>query len=104
MDRRNFIKAGSIAMSAGILSPNLGYTQEKKDKKTVRLGVIGVGGRGRRHVAVCLNRDDVEIVAICDTQENSLARCREQFKKNSKNLPTEYTGGVDAYKRMLEKE
>ncbi len=93
-----------MAMGAGILSPTLSNAEEKKDKKIIRLGVIGVGGRGRRHVAVCLNRDDVNIVAICDIQEGSLARCREQFKKSNKHLPTEYSGDMNAYKRMLDKE
>src|SRR5690606_12305901 len=104
MDRRNFIKAGSIVMGTGILSPTLSYSEMKRDKKTIRLGVIGVGGRGRRHVAVCLNREDVNIVAICDIRESSLARCREQIKKSNKQLHIEYSGDVDAYKRMLDKE
>ncbi|MBD1423920.1 Gfo/Idh/MocA family protein [Sphingobacterium chuzhouense] len=104
MDRRHFIKAGSIVMGAGLLSSELSYANDRNIKKNVRLGVIGVGGRGRRHVAVCLNRQDVDIVAICDIQEDSLARCREQFKKVGQNLPKEYTGGFEAYKHMLDKE
>src|SRR5690606_7005162 len=75
-----------------------------KDTKQIRLGYIGVGMRGRNHVDLGLRRDDVNIVAICDTQEDSLARCREQFKKANKKMPKEYTGGLDAYKKMLDKE
>jgi len=70
-----------------------------KDK--VRLGFIGVGLRGRSHVGEGLLRDDVDIVAICDTQESSLQYCGEQFNKAGKALPKEYTGSIDAYKRLL---
>ena len=102
MNRRGFIKTGSVAAAAASILPS--GTLFAKDKKKIKLGYIGVGMRGRNHVNLGLRRDDVEITAICDTQEDSLSRCREQFKKANKKLPNEYTGGIDAYKRMLEKE
>jgi predicted dehydrogenase len=43
-------------------------------------------------------------VAVCDTQEESLAQCRKQFNAKGTKLPKEYTGGVDAYKKMLSNE
>lgn len=101
MDRRYFIKAGSAAAGFSILPSGLLFA---KDKKKIRLGFIGVGSRGRRHVNLILQRDDVDITAVCDTQEDSLAHCRKLFKRAEKKLPKEYTGGVDAYKRMLDKE
>src|SRR5690606_21635936 len=102
MDRRNFLKAGSVA-AVGATMLN-GEKLFAKNKSSIRVGFIGVGLRGRNHVAIALRRDDVQVVAICDTQEDSLARCRKQFKEFKKKAPKEYTGGVDAYKRMLEKE
>jgi hypothetical protein len=102
MDRRDFIKAGSLTAAVGILPS--GSLFAVGDQAPIRLGVIGVGLRGRSHIELGLRRDDVTIVAICDIQEDSLARCREQFKKTNKNLPTEYKGSIDAYKRMLDKE
>src|SRR3546814_8924368 len=65
---------------------------------------MGVGGRCRSHVRMGLNRDDLNVVAVCDIQEDSLAHCRKLFKDASKPMPKEYTGGLDAYKEMLEKE
>ncbi len=102
MNRRKFLKSSTIA-SAGltILPTGLLFA---KDKGVVRLGFIGVGLRGRVHVREGLLRDDVEIVAICDTQESSLKLCREQFVKAGKKLPKEYTGGVDAYKKLLDRK
>lgn len=102
MDRRNFIKTGTAAAAgATILS---GGELFAKNKSTIRVGFIGVGMRGRNHLAIALRRDDVNVVAICDTQEDSLARSRKQFKEFNKKAAKEYTGGLDAYKKMLDKE
>jgi len=102
MDRRNFVKTGTVA-AAGATMLN-GGNLFAKNKSTIRVGFIGVGMRGRNHLAIALRRDDVNVVAICDTQEDSLARARKQFKEFNKKAPKEYTGGVDAYKKMLDKE
>ncbi|WP_345231165.1 Gfo/Idh/MocA family protein [Olivibacter ginsenosidimutans] len=102
MNRRSFIKSGSMAAAAtGILSHTTALAQ---GKSKIRLAFIGVGMRGRNHVALALRRDDIDVVAICDTQESSLASCRKQFQKANKKLPKEYTGGEDAYKKMLDQE
>lgn len=102
MNRRKFIKSSTLT-TAGltILPTGLLFA---KDKSIIRLGYIGVGLRGRTHIQQGLLRNDVEITAICDTQESSLALCREQFVKAGKKLPQEYTGGLNAYKKMLERK
>ncbi|MBS1501372.1 MAG: Gfo/Idh/MocA family oxidoreductase [Bacteroidetes bacterium] len=102
MERREFIKQGALATAGLTLLPSGSLFAATADK--VRLGFIGVGLRGRSHVGEALLRDDVEIVAICDTQESSLQYCREQFKKANKPLPKEYTGGLDAYKSLLDRK
>jgi hypothetical protein len=99
MERREFIKQSSITAAGIALMPN---TQLFAAKDKVRLGYIGVGLRGRSHVGEGLLRDDVEIVAICDTQESSLQYCREQLQKAAKPMPKEYTGSIDAYKGLLD--
>src|SRR5690606_6063198 len=90
------IVAGTTILPSGILFA--------KDKGNIKLGYIGVGLRGRNHIREGLLRDDVEIAAICDIQESSLKLCREQFVKAGKKLPEEYTGSLDAYKRLLERK
>lgn len=102
MNRRNFIKSSTLT-TAGITILPTGLLFSK-DKPVVRLGYIGVGLRGRVHIEVGLKRDDVEITAICDVQESSLKFCREQFVKAKKKLPKEYTGSLEAYKKLLERK
>lgn len=99
MDRREFVKNTAVGMTGFTILPSGMLFGKDTDK--VRLGYIGVGLRGRNHIGEGLLRNDVEIVAICDIQESSLKYCREQFVKAKKKLPTEYTGGLDAYKKLI---
>src|ERR1700761_6224098 len=102
MERRDFIKQGAAVAAGLTILPAGSLFARNKDK--VRLGFIGVGLRGRSHVGEGLLRDDVEIVAICDTQESSLQYCREQFDKVKRARLAEYTGSLDAYKRLLDRK
>lgn len=102
MERREFIKQSSIAAAGFAILPSGSLFAANKDK--IKLGYIGVGERGRNHIAEGLLRDDVEIAAICDIQESSLQLCREQIKKSGKAMPQEYTGGLDAYKKLLDRK
>lgn len=100
MERRDFIKNGAVA-AAGISILPTG-TLFAKDNGRVRLGYIGVGARGMSYISEGVLRDDVEIVAICDTQESSLKICRSFIAKSGRPAAKEYTGGLDAYKALLD--
>jgi len=102
MERREFIKQGAVAAAGLTILPMGSLFAANKDK--VRLGFIGTGERGRSHIGEALLRSDVEIVAVCDIQERSLQKCREQITKSGKKLPQEYTGGLDAYKKLLDRK
>ncbi|HWZ34907.1 MAG TPA: Gfo/Idh/MocA family oxidoreductase, partial [Mucilaginibacter sp.] len=102
MERRKFIASGAIAATGFTLLP--GGTLFAKANDKVRLGYIGVGDRGMSHISEGTLRDDVEIVAICDIQERSLKRCREFIAKAGRPKAAEYTGGLDAYKKLLERK
>ncbi len=100
MNRKEFIKTGVIAGAGFTILPS-GTLFAKSDGK-VRLGYIGVGARGMSHISAALLRDDTEIVAICDIQERSLNICRSAISKKGRTPAKEYTGGLDAYKKLLE--
>ena len=62
MKRRDFIKASATTGVA--LSAANAFAGEPKRK--IRLGMIGVGLRGTWHLKNALERDDVDVKAICD--------------------------------------
>src|SRR6201988_1033483 len=100
MDRRTFVKNSAIAAAGFTILPSGSLFANASGK--ARLGYIGVGARGMSHISEGILRDDVEIVAICDTQERSLKICREYIAKKGKPAAKEFTGGLDAYKKLLE--
>jgi hypothetical protein len=102
MDRREFVRNTAVGLAGLTILPTGSLFAKNADK--VRLGYIGVGLRGRSHIGEGLLRNDVKIVAICDTQESSLKYCRAQFVKAKKKLPVEYTGGLSAYKKLLDRK
>jgi hypothetical protein len=102
MHRRDFVRNTAVGLAGLTILPTGSLFARNADK--IRLGFIGVGQRGRDHINEGLLRSDVDIVAICDIQESSLKYCREQFVKAKKKLPTEYTGGVEAYKKLLDRK
>ncbi|RZK50791.1 MAG: Gfo/Idh/MocA family oxidoreductase [Pedobacter sp.] len=101
MERREFLKRGGMAAAGFSILPTGALFAQHKDK--VRLGYIGVGARGMNHINEGALREDVEIVAICDTQESSLKICREYLAKKGRPAAKEYTGSLDAYKALLDR-
>ena len=101
INRRSFIKNSAVAgVGLSLISaPNLVWG---KDDRKVRMGLIGVGLRGRNHLNILLRRKDTEVVAICDIDVNSLAQSQEMIKKMGGKKALEFTGSDLAYLKMLE--
>ena len=103
ISRRDFIRTGSVAgLGLSLISfPNILLG---KDDRKVKIGLIGVGLRGRNHLNLLLRRVDVEVVAICDIDANSLSASREMIKKSGKKVVKEFTGSETAYLKLLEED
>ena len=71
MNRREFIKAGTLAAGA-VAVPNILRAENAGQK--VRMGFIGVGNRGTQVLHLFMNFPDVEVTAICDIYEPYLNR------------------------------
>ena len=84
--RRDFLKiaAGSTA-SAQALSGLTFLTQPEKvfgANDRVRVAVCGLRGRGKDHLNAFSHVPNVEIAALCDVDENVLAKRRSEVKGN----------------------
>ncbi|MCG8306811.1 MAG: Gfo/Idh/MocA family oxidoreductase [Cytophagales bacterium] len=98
--RREFIKTSATAIAgASVMTPNVIFG---KDDRKVRMAFIGLGGRGRWHMKLCLQREDVEVKAICDIDPKAIAASEKMLKTAGyKNVPA-YTDGEEAYLKLLE--
>jgi myo-inositol 2-dehydrogenase/D-chiro-inositol 1-dehydrogenase len=121
--RRHFIKKSSAALIAGALSSNfvLGKPSAKGAKNaaggpvekfdvngdTLKVGLIGCGGRGTGAASNALNADDNVVVtamadAFTDQLDNSFKSLKTEFGDRIKVDPEHKFVGFDAYQKVID--
>ncbi len=94
-NRRTFLKTtAGAALSFGMIAPHRGWSAND----TIRIGVVGIRGRGRSHIQSFGSLENVDVTAICDVDENILNDRAESMKDHLKQPVKKY---VD-YREMLE--
>ena len=116
LSRRDLLRAGALAgASLGLANLGLGSepsaiaraeaeyqegTQTKNETvtgmkfprtETVRLGIIGVGGRGTSLLRDLLAIDHVEVRAVCDIVKEKALKAQARVEKAGQKSPTLYT-------------
>jgi predicted dehydrogenase len=104
MNRKDFIKNTAFAGLSLSLFPTTNIFAGMGDGPKVRLAIIGCGARGIGHVDLVLRRNDTELVAICEVEPRALQRTKDLIKKSGKKMPQVYTGDVNAWQTLLQKE
>lgn len=77
-----------------------GYAAQKLDK--VRLGFIGLGGRGSAAVERMSYIEGVDIVALCDQYEDRVEKNQKLLENRGLPKAKSYSGSKGAYKKMCE--
>ncbi len=78
-----------------------GYAAPKLE--TVRIGLIGVGGRGSGALRRLVRIEGVKITALSDINPERVNRANE-FLKGMGHTPAGYTGGEDEWKKLCERD
>ena len=107
IDRRSFLKGGAAGVAAAAVTdaarPNLSAADESEEP--VRIGVVGVGGRGRWHIKNMLSyQQGVVIPAICDYRKDRLAMAVDYVKNAKGYTPDGYSKDEHDYRNMLERD
>ena len=113
-NRRDFLKGtlwmGAVAAASGCVSgglgaPSSGYGQGFRVApiKKVRVGVIGVGHRGRGAVHRLSAIPGVEVTALCDLYRERIGYEQKWLKDNGKPAAREYVG-PEAYKDLCQSD
>jgi predicted dehydrogenase len=71
--------------------------------EVVRVGMIGLGGRGLSQLGELLAIDGVQIAALADAQARALGRAAEQVAAAGQPPPALYAG-ADGWRRLLDQE
>lgn len=107
-NRRNFLKKSAIAGSALAASSAIVGRAHAAGNDTIRVGVVGVGGRGKGAITNALEANpNVQIVALADLFSERLPEAIELIKANKnfaerfKVTPETCYDGFDCYEKML---
>ncbi len=101
MNRRDFL----ITASAAGIGAALPWSQARSARgERLRLAMIGTGMRGQSQLGPLLSRDDVDLVAICDTQQVMIDRALAIIESAGRPKPQVHgsDGDVNAWKRVLD--
>jgi predicted dehydrogenase len=84
--RRSFLGAtATSAAVAALCSTAPARLLSANDR--IRLGFVGVGGRGNSHLQNFANRDECEVVAVCDANRDNLSRAQDWVKNKRGKSP-----------------
>ena len=96
--RRELLKSSAVSAGALVLGSTAVPLAEARGSDTIRVGVVGCGGRGSGAANDCVKSSPgVKIVALADTFEDRLKGLKEQFKVPDRRCFI----GLDSYKKLM---
>jgi predicted dehydrogenase len=101
MNRRDFVKSGAAAVATLGAAPAI---LRGADDRTVRLGFIGVGGRGTHLLELALRRSDTAVNAICDVDTAALERARTLVREARGKVPPGYGAGEEDFRNLVARD
>ncbi|MGE5419225.1 MAG: Gfo/Idh/MocA family protein [Chloroflexota bacterium] len=101
-NRRNFMTlAGN---NKDIVAPMLSGLRVQDGEKPLRIGFIGIGGRGSYHLNCALGIEGIEVPAICELKPVRLHQAKRWIEEAGLPTPRMYDRGPEDYRRLLEEE
>ena len=111
MNRRDLLRVAGLASAALAASPAEPQSSGKsvsgmpfEGRETVRLGLIGVGGRGNSHIDEFSAIPKVEINALCDTVKEKTLKAQAKLERAGKKPPAVYHSSDTAFEEMVKRD
>lgn len=98
-NRRDALKAAS---AAALLSGSL-EAQPPSNLIVLRIGIVGVGGRGTSLLQNLLRLDGIKVPALCDIDESNLANAQSLVTKAGLPKPEGYARGERDWQRLCDR-
>ena len=102
--RREFIKVGAATAAGAMLAPAAMSRAAAEDDKPVRIGCVGVGGRGTGLLGILLKMKGVEVPAVCDINPAAAANARQMVVHSGCKEPELYTQGDENFRRLMARD
>jgi len=101
INRRSFVEGGA---AAGVVLSMVPTVLSGQDDRRVRLGMIGVGGRGTDLLKTALKIPQVDVPAVCDLVPRNIANCQNLVQEARHAKPEGYGPDERAYLQLLQRE
>ncbi len=91
MNRRSFLKQTTAAAVGGVVLPcfvspsAIGADGTVAPSNRITMGAIGVGGMGMGDLGGFLNRKEVQVLAVCDVDDNHAANAKKRVDQKYQN-------------------
>lgn len=104
-NRRQFLHAGKLlaSMKSEAESNLKALAGGTSLLKPMRMGFVGIGGRGTYHLTTCLNFAGVEVKALCDINPDYLYRAKRYVEEAGQPSPALYDRGPTDWLRLCER-
>lgn len=106
MNRRDFLKSNA-GKTVGLALMGIGtksMAAKDADPGTVRIGIIGMGGRGNSLMRNLLTMKNVEVRALCDLDSERVAAAQNQAVKAGRTKPDGYAKDEYTFKQLIGRE
>ncbi|MCU0918177.1 MAG: Gfo/Idh/MocA family oxidoreductase, partial [Planctomycetes bacterium] len=105
-DRRAFLKATAATATTWAVGHEVpaGGTSDVRPLEKVRIGLVGIGGRGTVLLKILLELEGVEVRAVCDIIEERVVRAQQLVTTAGQPQPTGYARGETDFQRLCETE
>lgn len=105
LGRREFL-AGAAGLTAAVGTrpawwPHAPFVPRGQDDRTVRLGFVGVGGRGTNLLELVLRRGDTVVPAVCDIDPGALANAQQLVEAGRDTRPEGYGNGEEDFRNLV---
>lgn len=100
LDRRRFLERAAGIAATMASAGQVAQAYQAKPLDTVRLGFVGVGGRGSGHVRDVLRIPKVQLKAVCDINPTRVEAIQNWTQKAGQARPEGYSRGPEDYKRL----
>lgn len=102
MHRREFLKQSSASV-AGLALAGAAFA-ERATSSSVKLGFVGIGGRGSYHLDCALGIEGVEVLALCDIDDKALYRGKGWVEEAGQPSPHLYGDSRTAFRQLCAQE
>ena len=102
-NRRQFLSRIAATGAAASLASAAPPERTAKPMDKVRIGFVGVGGRGTGDLRNLLKCEGVEVKAICDIREANVVRAQKLVTEAGQPQPEPYSRGEHDYKRLCDR-